>query len=70
MSTLREAITLLRPRVDRVESRVEWTLEARWAWWYGGMVLVAWCWWHEALNWAPVCMQVALQDLQDRLVPL
>ena len=42
MSTLREAITLLRPQVDRVESRVEWTLEARWAWWYGGMVLVAW----------------------------
>ena len=40
MSTLREAITLLRPQVDRVESRVEWTLEARWAWWHGGMVLV------------------------------
>ena len=70
MSTLREAITLLRPRVDRVESRVEWTLEARWA--DEGCL---WAWWHgagghEALNRAPVCMQVALQDLQDRLVPL
>ena len=49
-------------------------------WWYGagGMVLLLVgmrAWWHgagghEALNWAPVCMQVALQDLQDRLVPL
>ena len=39
---------------------VAWCL---WAWWHGGGG-------HEALNWAPVCMQVALQDLQDRLVPL
>ena len=42
---------------------------------HGGMVLLLVAWWHgagghEALNWAPVCMQVALQDLQDRLVPL
>ena len=55
------------------------------AWWHGagGMVLLLvgnatvpwWAWWHgaggdEALNRALVCMQVTLQDLQDRLVPL
>ena len=52
-----------------------------WCWWHGavagrhgGMVLVGMrAWWHdghEAFNRVPVCMQVALQDLQDRLVPL